>query len=863
MRPWFQLLLVASFCFTQLVAREIDHHYAPANAFSLICLPDDWQKSVVTRSGALGYDFGPGPYARPLTLVSIDVVGESTRVVRQWLPDGRIPVVHTRVRTPTAVMEQVAFALIPQKETNPTGIAAAGQVRRIGGLNGCRDWANPPAPCDPLFRSVAWGTNRPILYHIKVQRGAKVKVALGFCEPYKSRPGSRNLECRVEGALRRIVDPLQSGIQQTPHVELFDGCDENWDGQLTVEIHPVPGSDPNVILHALWLFPDTSSITSAEIASGNGSSRASLAYGCGLENEETVPSMRCDALVASVQGEQCTPRLRIQTRLSLSFDSHTRTISADGHPFLFCRPAPDTLVRNGSGYSAPFPHGTRRVEVVALHGKTTLSKDVRNINLDAELKRARHFWENDPRIPQSPITIGDSSVQFLIQASLRNLYQAREKADGHLQFQPGPSVYRGLWVADVVLSGIPSLMFGDTRSLRLMLENAFRIQLPSGQIKVITPVVSLSETPIVLTAAIWYSWMTGDNRWLKRHWESVRNGIRWIKSMREQTLLDVGSPYQGLMPPGFVDGGISNLTADYGTVLWSVTALEVTEEAAQRLGYESDAREWEELAQQLQQSLERSMTRDARHDKSGNIYLPVAVGDTSTTPPERGQYALLLPLRYGPFLQRRTPQLDSLIRGNLRMLEATEVEGLISNSGWLSRGLWPWLGSAHAMAYQVLDDPERAADVLYAAANHATEAGTWVEEQLPKDLGTTWTGDGSNAEASGMFLHLVRNSFLFERLDTLHCLASVPPEWFQKGTKNEIRHAPTLFGPVSLAVAVAGDGDSAIVKWSSTRKNPGAAAVLHTYALRAAGFHSMDDSPIPDRITLTLGKTMQFHFRRQ
>jgi hypothetical protein len=396
-----------------------------------------------------------------------------------------------------------------------------------------------------------------------------------------------------------------------------------------------------------------------------------------------------------------------------------------------------------------------------------------------------------------------------------------------------------------------------------MLENAFRIQLSSGQIKVITPVVSLSETPIVLTSAIWYSRMAGNDRWLKRQWEHVRRGIRWIKSMREQTLLDVGSPYQGLMPPGFVDGGISNLTADYGTVLWSVTALEVAARAAQRLGYASDALEWEELAEQLQQSLERSMRRDARPDKSGKIYLPVAVGDTSATLPERGQYALLLPLRYGPFIQRRPSQLDSLIRENLRMLEATEVEGLISNSGWLSRGLWPWLGAAQAMAYQVMDDPAKAAAILYAVANHATEAGTWVEEQLPKSLGTTWTGDGSNAEASGMFLHLVRNSFLLERLDTLHCLASIPPEWFRKGTKNEARRAPTLFGPVSLSVAITADGSRATVKWSAARKSPDAVAVLHTYALRAAGFHSMDGAPIPDRIMLTFGKPVQLHFRRQ
>ncbi len=237
------------------------------------------------------------------------------------------------------------------------------------------------------------------------------------------------------------------------------------------------------------------------------------------------------------------------------------------------------------------------------------------------------------------------------------------------------------------------------------------------------------------------------------------------------------------------------------------------------------------------------------------------MGDTSATPPERGQYAFLLALRYGSFFQKRNPPTDSIVAGTLRMLDATRVEGLISNSGWLARGLWPWLGTAHAIACQMMDEPEKAVDLLYAVANHASETGTWVEEQLPKTLGTTWTGDASNAEASGLFLHLVRNMFLLERLDTLHCLASIPAGWLRNGT-TEIRNASTLYGPVSISLTIAGDGTTAELTWKSARQRPEASAILHLGSLRTAGFRSVDGAPLPDQIALPFGKTLVLHFRR-
>ncbi len=852
MRRLPALLLVAFFPIASSAGvRSVDFRFAPSNSFSLISFPEDWLKSVVTRAGALGYDFGPGPYARPLTTIGIEAEEESLAVERQWLPEGRVPIVRTRLRGDAITSEQVVFATIPEQRHSATHVTQ-GRVSRLGGRNGCRAWANPLLPCDPLFRSVAWGTNRPILYRITVPPGSGARVALGFCEQYKPRPRTRLLDCRVEGDAARIVDPLESGVPRTPHVEFFDGIDTNRDGQLAVEIHPVQGSDPNVILNALWLFPDSANVTASQVISGEASPRASLAYACGLENEESPA--RQDALIASFSGPSATPVLRIRTRLSLSLDQET--ILADGRPFLICRPAPDSLIQDAQGWKAPLPRGTSRVEVIALHGNTGAPLTARR--LAREQERAARWWRN--HFPRPILSVGDSMIQFLLEANLRNLYQAADRVDGFLQLQPGPSVYRGLWVGDVILSALPALMAGDTLTPRLMLETVLRYQRPTGQIRVIVPTDLLAETPMVVTAMTWYARTANDTAWLRSHWPNLRDALAWILSMRERTLRDERAPYRGLMPPGFVDGGISNLTADYGTAFWSLIALERSEEAARQLGYAAEADTWQNSAAELRASLDAAIRRDARADASGNLYLPVAVGDTTAAPPERGQFASLLPLRYGRFLQQRTSFLDTIVRGTLRMLDATCVEGIIANSGWLPRGLWPWLGAAHGIAWQMMDDREKAIDFLYAVANHASEPGTWVEEQLPRNLGTTWTGDASNAEASGLFIHLVRNALLLERLDTLHCLASVPAEWLRNGSRNEVRNAPTLFGRITCSLTIARDGRSAELAWQASRLHDCAAVILHTTALREAGFRSTEN--LPERIALHPEKPLRLRFIR-
>ena len=88
----------------------LDYRYAPAWWQTAICLPDDWQKSLVGKDGELLYD-----YVRKTqtfdTKISLGVAGQTW--VKQELAAPRVPIVGTMARVNGVEMVQEAFAAVP------------------------------------------------------------------------------------------------------------------------------------------------------------------------------------------------------------------------------------------------------------------------------------------------------------------------------------------------------------------------------------------------------------------------------------------------------------------------------------------------------------------------------------------------------------------------------------------------------------------------------------------------------------------------------------------------------------------------------------------------------------------------------
>src|SRR5207253_5936173 len=100
------------------------------------------------------------------------------------------------------------------------------RYERLDGISGALGWAQPAAPAAPEFRNIAWGTNRPVRYRVRVEPGARKRVVLGFCESYKPRLNERVAAMTVEGAPTQVADLALTGARHTPQIFVFQRSEE-------------------------------------------------------------------------------------------------------------------------------------------------------------------------------------------------------------------------------------------------------------------------------------------------------------------------------------------------------------------------------------------------------------------------------------------------------------------------------------------------------------------------------------------------------------------------------------------------------------------------------------------------------------
>jgi len=839
--------------------RYVDFRYAPFGGFAAICFPDDWQKSVVTDQGGLGYDFGPGPYARPLTRISVGPKEDSVTVLRQYYEDPRIPVATTEYRTGTGTMVQKAFAIVPDRRRAHQ--VRHGRVTRLGGLTGTVAWASPPAEYDSAFRNVAWGVNRAVRYRVSVDPGSRKHVALGLCEPYKPRAAMRIMDLHVEGAAVQTVDPRSGVGKNRPLVYLFNARDVDGDGLLDIEVHASQTSpDPNVYLNVMWVFEKDTPLTVEEVARGELSGEAELYYDCGPEMETMAEDARLDALLATFDTENVTPIVRVLSKRKLRLEPGWG-LTWEGRPYLQTRPAP-VDVRYADGETIlELPTGSRKVEVIVAHGGAIAASFEEVEDLEEEINRSRWFWPHASRVPRNTITVPDTGIQYLLEANIRNLYQVHEYVDGVPQFQPGPSVYRGLWVHDALRHLDAALTLGDTAVARLNVETVLSFQQPDGRVRVMAPYTMYRETPLAVYQACLFARSTNDQAWLRTQWPKIRLGIRWIREQRAQTLSDPDSPNAGLLPAGFSDGGLSGVQPEYGSVYWSMIALREAARAARWLGESSDAAPWDALFEEFHASFKRAAERDVRRDRYGNLFLPVMVADTSTSrPPQQAQWGICQAVYIGRWFDRN----DSLVIGTLAMLESEKSQGLPLNTGWLHGGVWGFFVGSPGPAHLWQENYREAQDLLYAYANHASQLGTWVEEQMPRDVGRRTTGDGSNASASAIYIAYVRRFIAMERESRVDLLAGVPDEWYRPGSRIALDSVLTEFGPITLDLTISADGTSGSLSLEpipgNGEKNGG--PVLFLSGLKARGYTQKDGQPLPREIRLAWGEGFKLSLKK-
>jgi hypothetical protein len=520
-----------------------------------------------------------------------------------------------------------------------------------------------------------------------------------------------------------------------------------------------------------------------------------------------------------------------------------------------------------------------RGAIVLLLNATDMA-DIDHAWAERALEAERAWWRDYELFPHR-IEIPDPAVMAMIESCARNILQAREIVDGLPEFRVGSAIFRGLWVVDghFLLEAAQYLGWHD--DARAALDTLLRRSHADGAIAEMP--FHIKETAIALATFVRQSELTGDADLLRRLWPNVLRGVAYIEGLRQQAYaLPPDSPAHGLLPPAFADGGIGGRRAEYTSTFWTLAGLKSIAGAARRLGFTADADRFQRLFDDLMSDFRAHAVRDIQHLPDGKPYLPTIMpgsgdhtwtADYPGTPPvwrqihpQTGTWALAQAIFPGEVF---APD-DPLVQNFLALLDAVDDEEEIpcNTAFWTYRMVWTYSTSFNAHAWLYAGCGDKAADYLYAYANHAAPTRVWREEQpLRGNHALLLGGDMPHNWASAEFIRLVRHLLVLERGETLELLAGLPKEWLVPGTPLRLEGTPTRFGPMSLHVRADADGSVTVVverdlDWPRQPDRvllrvPDSAAFVsvadrdsdHILAVRSDGMIKLPDAP---QVTLRL-----------
>ncbi len=436
-------------------------------------------------------------------------------------------------------------------------------------------------------------------------------------------------------------------------------------------------------------------------------------------------------------------------------------------------------------------------------------------------KQALGYWKGAP-LPYGHVQVPDEQIQALFDASVRNIWQAREMKSGLPAFQVGPTVYRSLWVVDGAFILEAAAMLGAGQEARAGIARELTYQKADGGIEVLKGVIKegldgkpwpkesggseanfnySKENGIALWTFLRHAQLTQDKDWLVTVYPKMARIAEHIRQLRLPK--NSTSPDAGLIPAGSTDGGQNGFVPEYSNTLWNLVGLRAFVEAARWLGKDADATRWQAEYDDFLATFHRAAARDMKVDAAGNRYLPNRMDGADL--PQRAQWAFMQAVYPGEVLAKDDP----IVVGNLAMLKATLKEGMVYGSGWDEHGIWTYLGSffAHALLWE--GDHGAAVEQLYAFANHASPTLAWREEQTLREQPFSPTGDMPHNWASAEFIRLVIQMLELDRGKELHLLEALPATWLKPNAVTSLDKVATPFGPLTMNLAVSPDGKTA------------------------------------------------------
>ncbi|MEY8323749.1 hypothetical protein AALB47_07475 [Lachnospiraceae bacterium 54-11] len=461
-----------------------------------------------------------------------------------------------------------------------------------------------------------------------------------------------------------------------------------------------------------------------------------------------------------------------------------------------------------------FAAGEQKEGVFFIVQKGSLSEKELTLESGKEaLNWAENYWEQVKPFTKN-MNIPDSQIMDMLKACGRNILQARELHEKVYTYQVGPTDYRGLWFVDghFILESVH--MMGRSGEAYAGLLSVLANVHPDGSIQIMSH--HDKETGIALATVARQCELMEDDERFKELWPTLCRGLNYIKEQRREAGA-LGKTYEGyeLFPPCMGDGGI-NMEPEYTTPLWVMHGLKAVYETGERLGlpgYEEFRKEFDSIMI----AFRKAAKRDTRKTKEGIPYVPMSMlsprevekradaneesdvnHNREIYKPQTGIWAYSQAIYPGEIF---SPD-DELVKNHLALLESVDdKEGIPENTGWMCQdAVWGYGSMFDALAWLYTGRGDKAADYLYAFANHAAPARCWREEQSLKGTNSDeMTGDMPHNWGSAMFIYVTRNMLLMEKGGNLELFAGLPEEWLpDEKTPLILEETPVRYGKVTL-----------------------------------------------------------------
>jgi hypothetical protein len=841
----FSILLLAGGVSSALANdMTVDFAYRPQQWRTAICPPDDTYKTLVTEKGALVYHWGraDGGFATSVRVV----VDDAEKIIDQRLAAPRQPIVQTRLKTAGLDILEEAFAA---KKESPVAPAPKILNAALGKTTVERNWARPPDGVNQQLSAAVVGWGDAIRYRIKAPPGGTALVAVGLCEGWHDSVGQRVLDIEVEGAKKRTVDTVAELGKNGAGLYWFEADDVNHDGTIDLRVTATKNAgDKNAILNAFWVFDPSIKHDSAAVLAGRLDSQAvSLMYAGEPDRDSRKDFILLRVTNTGDSPRTITPKVVVSSGLALDTIDNTfwqgggtdwdggparsiapppSWIQVDGHEkVLGTERAASLAKRNISGGQeatvtlSPLkidPGKTVSFAVVYCGGGRVDATSMTLQDVERTRQATVELWRTF-KLPYDHVQVPDKNIQALFDSAIRNIWQAREIKNGLPAFQVGATCYRMLWIVDgaFILEAATLLGAGDQARAGIAYEMTF--QQPDGRFQLLPRF--FKENGIVLWTWTRHARLMQDKAWLRSVWPRVEKTVAFIKRLRKESYKDASPLNDGLMPPGGVDGGINgDQQYEYSNVYWNLTGLKAAIDAARWLGNDAEAAQWQREYDDFYATFRKCAQRDMRDDGHGNRCLPILMPiedpnlrkqqDPDWFIPCKGQWAFC----HGVYPGQLFDKSDPLVKGNLEMLKTYEKEGMVTTTGWLTGGIWNYFASFYGHAWLWQGDGQKAAEVLYAYANHASPLGAWIEEQGLRNEPIRENGDMPHNWASAEFIRLTIHLLALDRNDEMHLFEGLPKQWTGPGMVTRLDKIVTPFGPLTCSLRVSDDGAKATLK---------------------------------------------------